>query len=350
MKALLLTDYKKIQCTDVDEPEMGDDDVLVQVEACGICGSDIHGYDGSTGRRIPPLVMGHEAAGVVLATGANVDDLPEGTRVTFDSMISCGRCRFCRDGHQNLCDYRMVIGVSCGEYRRHGAFAERISVPRRIVYRLPDSLPFEHAALIEAVSVAVHAAAVTPIRLGDTAVIVGAGMIGLLSLQAARAAGATRIIAVDLNDKRLETARMLGATDILRGDQVDVPAAIGEMTDGRGADIAFEVVGVTATVKTAIESVRKGGAVTLVGNVSPTIELPLQSVVTREIRLQGTCGCNGEYPQCIDLMSRGVINVEPLITAKISLADGPQWFERLYAGDPEQMKVVICPNHPDMSY
>ena len=343
MKALLLTEYKQMQVTDVDEPEVGPDDVLVQVEACGICGSDIHGYDGSTGRRIPPLVMGHEAAGVVVATGANVDDLPKGTRVTFDSMVSCGRCDFCRAGKANLCDHRMVLGVSCGEYRRHGAFAERISVPRRIVYRLPDSLSFEHAALVEAVSVAVHAANVTPITLGDTAVIVGSGMIGLLTLQAARAAGASRIIAIDLNDKRLDAAKQLGATDTLRADQADVGEAVRELTRGRGADVAFEVVGATPTVRAAIDAVRKGGNVTLVGNVSPTIELPLQSVVTREISLRGTCGCNGEYPQCIDLMARGVIDVAPLITAKIGLADGPQWFRRLYDGDPDQMKVVVRP-------
>lgn len=343
MKALLLTEYKKMEVTDVDEPEVGADDVLVQVEACGICGSDIHGYDGSTGRRIPPLVMGHEAAGVVVATGANVDDLSEGDRVTFDSMVSCGRCHFCRDGFGNLCDNRMVLGVSCGEYRRHGAFAERISVPRRIVYPIPESLPFEHAALVEAVSVAVHAANVTPVVLGDTAVVVGAGMIGLLTLQAVRAAGASQVIAVDLNDKRLSVAKELGADHVLRGDQCDVPAEVRKLTGGRGADVSLEVVGATPTVVTAIESVRKGGTVTLVGNVSPTIELPLQSVVTREISLKGTCGCNGEYPQCIDLMARGIINVEPLITAKIKLADSPQWFERLYDGDPEQMKVVVCP-------
>lgn len=343
MKALLLTEYKQMEVTDVDEPEVGPHDVLVQVEACGICGSDIHGYDGSTGRRIPPLVMGHEAAGVIVETGDQVTDLPVGTRVTFDSMVSCGQCGFCRAGDANLCDHRMVLGVSCGDYRRHGAFAERISVPRRIVYRLPDTLPFEHAALVEAVSVAVHATNVTPIELGDTVVVVGAGMIGLLTLQAAKAAGATRIIAVDLNETRLAVAKQLGATETLRADQYDVPAAVRDLTAGRGADVAFEVVGATPTVKTAIEAVRKGGNVTLVGNISPTIDLPLQSVVTREITLRGTCGCNGEYPQCIDLMDRGVINVEPLITAKISLADGPQWFERLYAGDPEQMKVVVCP-------
>ena len=345
MKAMLLTEYKKMQVMDVDEPEVGPDDVLIQVEACGICGSDIHGYDGSTGRRIPPLVMGHEAAGIVVSSGSNVSDMPEGTRVTFDSMVSCGRCDFCRDGTANLCDNRMVLGVSCGEYRRHGAFAERISVPRRIVYRLPDTLPFEEAALVEAVSVAVHATNVTPVTLGDTAVIVGAGMIGLLTLQAARAAGATRIIAVDLNDKRLQAAKELGADEVIRGDRCNAAETIIKMTEGRGADVAFEVVGATPTVKTAIECVRKGGNVTLVGNVSPTIELPLQSVVTREISLHGTCGCNGEYPQCIDLMNRGIINVKPLITAKISLSDGPQWFERLHAGDADQMKVVVRPQN-----
>lgn len=343
MKALLLTEYKRLEVTDVDEPQIGDDDVLVQVEACGICGSDIHGYDGSTGRRIPPLIMGHEAAGVVVSVGANVDDLVAGDRVTFDSMVSCGKCEFCRSGKQNLCNNRRVLGVSCGEYRRHGAFAERIAVPRRIVYLLPEGMPFEHAALVEAVSVGVHAVNVSPIKLGDTVVIVGAGMIGLLTLQAAKAAGATRVIAVDINDNRLKVAIELGATDVLRSDQCDVPAAIREMTGGRGADVALEVVGATVTIKTAIESVRKGGHVTLVGNVSPTIELPLQSVVTREISLQGTCGCNGEYPQCIELMRSGAINVAPLITSQITLADAPHWFERLHAGDPEQMKVVVRP-------
>jgi len=343
MKALLLTDYTKMIVTDVEEPVVGSDDVLIQVEACGICGSDIHGYDGSTGRRIPPLVMGHEAAGIVVATGANVTDLDVGTRVTFDSMVSCGYCDFCRRGDGNLCDNRMVLGVSCGEYRRHGAFAERISVPRRIVYQLPDTLSFEHAALVEAVSVAVHAVNVSPVKLGDTAVIVGSGMIGLLTLQAARAAGASQIIAVDVNEKRLAVAKELGADIVLNANDNTIPEKVRELTKNRGADIALEVVGATATINTAIESVRKGGSVTLVGNVSPKIELPLQSVVTREISLHGTCGCNGEYPECIDLMNRGIINVAPLITSEINLEQGPAWFERLHAGDPDQMKVVVKP-------
>ena len=157
MRALLLSEYKKLSVVDMPTPEIGDDDVLVRVRACGICGSDIHGYDGSTGRRIPPLVMGHEAAGVIERVGRGVQGFAPGDRVSFDSTVSCGTCDFCRRGQINLCDNRTVLGVSCGDYRRHGAFAEYVAVPSRILYKLPDSLPFERAALIEAVSIAVHA-------------------------------------------------------------------------------------------------------------------------------------------------------------------------------------------------
>jgi L-iditol 2-dehydrogenase len=173
MKALLLTEYKVLELTEMPEPPMGPDDVLVRVKACGICGSDIHGFDGSTGRRIPPLVMGHEAAGFVAKTGSNVTQFRVGERVTFDSTVYCGKCYFCRRGAVNLCDNRQVLGVSPGEYRRHGAFAEYVAVPQHITYPIPETLSFEHAAMIEAVSVAVHAVGLTPVRLDDTAVVVG---------------------------------------------------------------------------------------------------------------------------------------------------------------------------------
>src|SRR5689334_15739711 len=189
MEALLLTEYKHLELVQMPAPEIGPDDLLVRVRACGICGSDVHGFDGSTGRRIPPLVMGHEAAGEVAAVGANVRDFREGDRVTFDSTIYCGQCFHCSRGEVNLCDNRQVLGVSPGEYRRHGAFAEFVSVPRRISYRLPDNLTFEQAALIEAASVAVHAVNLTPLSLGDSAVVVGTGMIGVLVVQALRASG-----------------------------------------------------------------------------------------------------------------------------------------------------------------
>ena len=133
MKALLLSEYKKLELADMPMPEVGPEDLLIRVKACGICGSDVHGYDGSSGRRIPPLVMGHEAAGVIERVGPRVEGFAPGDRVTFDSTVYCGRCGFCRQGDVNLCDNRMVLGVSCGDYRRHGAFAEYVAVPARIL-------------------------------------------------------------------------------------------------------------------------------------------------------------------------------------------------------------------------
>ncbi|MCL4107129.1 UNVERIFIED_CONTAM: hypothetical protein GTU68_039121 [Idotea baltica] len=341
---MLLSEYKQLEVqTDFPKPEIGAKDVLIQIKACGICGSDIHGYDGSSGRRIPPLVMGHEAAGVVAEVGADVTDFKPGDHVTFDSMISCGECYFCRKGNINLCESRMVLGVSCGEYRRHGAFAEYVSVPQHICYQLPEGLPFEHAALIEAVSVAVHAANRTPVVLGDTAVVVGSGMIGLLAVQAIRLAGCSQVIAVDLEDSKLEVAKQLGADVGLNAKNVDVPEEVRKLTGGRGADVVLEVVGATPTIQTAIDCTRKGGSVCLVGNLAPTVEMPLQSIVTRELSVFGTCGSSGEYPACIDLLKSGAIKVEPLITAKSSLEDGPDWFRRLYDGEPGAMKVIIDP-------
>src|SRR5580692_8567325 len=226
MNALLLTEYMKLELVDFPEPEIGPGDVLVRVRTCGICGSDVHGFDGSSGRRNPPLIMGHEAAGEIAKLGANVTGLKAGDRVTFDSTVYCGKCAFCVRGDMNLCDDREVVGVSPKEFKRHGAFAEYVSVPRRIVYKLPDSLPFEQAALIEAVSIGVHAVSITPVRLGDTAVVVGAGMIGLVTLQAARAAGCTRIIAIEVDDLKLERARAMGATDTLNSKNTDAPAEV----------------------------------------------------------------------------------------------------------------------------
>jgi L-iditol 2-dehydrogenase len=343
MNALLLKEYMHLELVEMPEPDIGPDDVLVRVRACGICGSDVHGLDGSSGRRKPPLIMGHEAAGEVARTGANVRDLKPGDRVTFDSTVYCGNCWFCARGDLNLCDNRQVLGVSPGEYRRHGAFAEFVSVPRRIIYRLPGSFPYEHAALIEAVSIGVHAVSITPVKLGDTAVIVGAGMIGSVTLQAARAAGCARIIVVDVEESKLTRAKQIGATDVLNASNTEVPKAVYEMTGGRGADVAFECVGQTEPVRNCISSVRKGGMVTLIGNIAPNIEIPLQYVVTRQIRLQGSCASNGEYPQCIDLMSRGVIKVEPLISAVAPLSEGPSWFKRLYNHEPNLVKVVLRP-------
>ncbi len=343
MRALLLEKYNELKLKDVPIPEFGPEDVLIRVKACGICGSDVHGYDGSTRRRIPPLIMGHEAAGIVHSAGRDVQSFKPGDRVTFDSTISCGACRFCATGAVNLCEKRQVLGVSCGEYQRNGAFAEFVAVPARIVYALPDEFSFAHAALIEAVSVAVHAAKITQIRPGSTAVVIGAGMVGLLSVQAFRHYGCDRVFAVDVDETRLKMARDLGATDTFTGSGSEIVSRVLGVTDGRGAEIALEAVGAQEPINTAIECVCSGGTVTLIGNVSHKVEIPLQRVVSRQLRLLGSCASAGEYPECISLMQNGAIRVEPLITAVAPLSDAAGWFERLHAREPGLMKVVLEP-------
>ncbi len=315
----------------------------MRVAACGICGSDVHGYDGSTGRRIPPIVMGHEAAGIVVSVGAGVANCSPGDSITFDSTISCGECGPCLRGDINLCEQRQVLGVSCTEYRRNGAFAEYVVVPSRIVYRLPESLSFPEAAMLEAVAVALHAVSLAEIDSDCTALVVGAGMIGLLSLQALRAAGCSRVLVADIDPSRLRLAEQLGAAEVLNAGDANVMQQILRASGGAGVDIAIEAVGRNETVNTAIGSVRKGGQVILVGNLSPTVTLPLQAVVSRQIRLQGSCASSGEYPRAIELMASGTIQVKPLITAVAPLEDGAKWFERLHAGESGLMKIVLAP-------
>lgn len=341
MRALVLSEYKRLDVREVPEPRVGERDVLVRVRACGICGSDVHGYDGSSGRRLPPVVMGHEAAGEVARVGSSVKGSTPGDRVTFDSTVSCGLCDYCRQGRWNLCDARRVLGVSCGDYRQEGAFAEYVAVPEHIVYRLPDALSFEHAAMVEPVSVAVHAVARAPMP-ARAAVVVGAGTIGLLVIQALRAAGTERVFAVDVDEGKLALARRMGADVALNPGGVDVPAEVRRLTGG-GADVALECVGATEPIKTAVASVRKGGSVVLVGNISPAIQLPLQAVVTGEMTLLGTCASSGEYPRAIELLRSGQIDVRPLITEVAPLDEGPRMFDRLYAREPGLMKVILQP-------
>ena len=342
MKALLLSHYNQLEMANVPVPTPGLGEVLVRVAACGICGSDVHGYDGSSGRRIPPIVMGHEAAGTIAALGGDVTNLAKNERVTFDSTISCGACEFCKRGELNLCNHREVIGVSCGDYRRAGAFAEYIVVPSRIVYRLPPSISFPEAALLEAVAVAVHAVSLAESVPKRTALVIGAGTIGLLCLQALRVAGCSRIFVADIDASRLGLAKELGATTVL-SPELEVAKQVGHLTGGEGVDLVVEAVGRNETVGTAIDAVRKGGTVILVGNIAPEVALPLQKVVTRQIRLQGSCASAGEYPRAIELMASGAINVKPLITAVAPLEEGPGWFKRLHAREPGLTKVVLTP-------
>lgn len=343
MKALELVAASTFDFVDKPIPEPGPQDVLIKVKACGICGSDIHGMDGSSGRRIPPIVMGHEASGVVERCGNEVSTWAPGDRLTFDSTIYCGECDYCKSGHVNLCENREVLGVSTPDFRRQGAFADYVVVPARICHRVPDQVPFEEAAFAEPVSVALHAVNRARIQPGESAVVIGAGLIGLLVIQGLKRAGCGTIIAVDLDDGRLELAQRLGATHGIRSDREDTVPAIQTLTDGEGAHVVMEVVGINPTVQLAVHCARKGGRICLVGNLAPEVTFPLQAVVTRELDVLGSCAINGEYPDSLAAIAAGEIDVKSLISEVAPLENGAEWFARLHEGKEPLLKVILQP-------
>lgn len=373
MKALVLTAPSEFNYDlGFPDPVPAAGEVLVKIKACGICGSDIHGMDGRSGRRQMPIVMGHEAAGEIIEIGAGVTEWNVGQRVTFDSTEYCGECEECEAGYVNLCPKRKVLGVSPGEYRRHGCFAEKIVLPTRILYAIPDTLSYEKAAFAEPVSIALHAVnladgievgeAFDPIEeetestgcghgcechaeetRGGTAVVVGAGLIGLLVVQALKARGWERVIAIDLDEKRLALAKELGASDAFHAKQEGLAMHLREICGGDGADASFEVVGAAAPLDLAIRCVRKGGQVILIGNLQPNTPFPLQEVVTRQLTIRGSCSCAGEYPEAIRRIEDGSIQVGPLLSAVAPLAEGGDWFKRLYDNQEGLLKVVLTP-------
>ena len=343
MKALVLTQASHLEYRDVATPAIGPDEVLVNVRACGICGSDIHGMDGSSGRRIPPVIMGHEAAGSVISVGPDVVGWQPGDRVTFDSTIYCGTCWFCQQELINLCDRRRVLGVSCTDYRRDGAFAEYVAVPQHVLYRLPAEVDFIDAAMTEPLSVALHAVRQAAIGPGIGVAVIGTGIIGLLICEVLRASGCDHVLAVDKDPGRLDLAVRLGASGSVVADGPETAARIRECFEGRGPDVVFEAVGIDPTVGLASEAVRKGGTIVLVGNLAPSVSLPLQSIVTRQITMRGSAASSGEYPACLEMIAERSVDVRALISAVAPLQDGAEWFGRLRRGDGQLLKVVLEP-------
>ncbi len=343
MKALVLEAYNKLVYKDVPDPEPKCNEVLIRVMACGICGSDVHGMDGSTGRRIPPVIMGHEASGEIVKTGSDVRGWTEGDRVTFDSTVYPLDDWYTLEGMYNLSDNREVLGVSPGSYRRDGAFAEYISVPGHILYGIPENVTFEQAAMTEAVAVALHSINIAEIKAGDKCVVIGAGMIGIFIIKLLRISGASLIIATDLDPKRIHQAINAGADYSFPSDVPDLEDKIKAITKGRGADISFEAVGKNITVGLAIDLLRKGGKAVLVGNISPKVDFPLQKVVTRELKVLGSCAIRGEYETVLDLLSSGKIQVDDQISAVAPLSEGALWFDKLYYRTEELNKVILKP-------
>jgi len=343
MKALVLEEYNKLVFKEMPDPVPRPEEVLIRVKACGICGSDVHGLDGSTGRRVPPLIMGHEASGIIEKTGSAVNKWKPGDRVTFDSTIYPLDDWYTLEGRYNLSDNRRVLGVSPGDYRQHGAFAEYVVVPQHILYKIPDNVSFEHAAMVEAAAVALHSINISGIKTGSACAVTGAGMIGNFIIKLLAISGAVKIIAIDTDREKLQGARLCGADYLFDPSEGGIEARIKEITGNRGADISFEVVGKSESLNTAIDAVRKGGTVVLVGNTSKTAEIPLQKIVTQELTLKGSCAIRGEYEAVLGLLESGKLKVDDQISAVAPLHEGAEWFGKLYRREGSLKKVILVP-------
>ncbi|HEY7590817.1 MAG TPA: alcohol dehydrogenase catalytic domain-containing protein [Candidatus Limnocylindrales bacterium] len=340
MKALVFEGPWQMPLRERPDPAAAAGEVVVAVRAAGICGSDVHGFIGASGRRVPGVVMGHEASGVVALVGDGVAGAKAGDRVALRSVLACGTCESCAAGRPNICLRRRGLGMHLD-----GAYADCVVVPEALISRLPDAVSFEQGALVEPLAVARHAVAITPLERGASVVVIGAGAIGLLTLLAARAGGAGRVVITDRSAHRLDVARSLGAdvaVDVTDGDPV---ASILEAVGGSGADAVFEAVGSTGTVGQSLGAVRPGGHVTWIGNADPRVELAMQELVTKEVTIRGSYayGTDAEFDAAAEAIADGRIDVRPLIEQTAPLSEGPEVFRKLGEARIAAVKVVLTP-------
>lgn len=250
--------------------------------------------------------------------------------------------RFTLKGQYNLSDNRQVPGVSPGECRRHGAFAEYVAVPDHILYKIPDNVSFAEAAMLEPAAVAAHAVKISHLTFNNT-VVVGAGMIGYFMISLLKLAGAEKVPAIDIDSSKEDIAKKFGANLFVNSTSENLDKTVLAATYGRGADLAIDEVGTSPSVNTAISCVRKGGSVTLVGNLSQKVEVPLQQIITRQLRLQGSYSKCGEYTVVLSLMQNGKINLTSLVSKVVPLKEGTEWIDRLYKKEKGLNKVFLVP-------
>lgn len=314
MKAAVLHGIDDLRIEERPRPTPGPDEVMVNVKAVGVCGSDIHWYhEGRIGDRIvyEPLVLGHEAAGEIVQVGANVKEWKPGDRVALEPGIPCRKCAFCKRGDYNLCQngiYQSAPGAD-------GFFAEYVVMPADYVFRLPDHLDWIEGAMIEPWQVGLQAATQGEVTPGQSVAVLGAGPIGLFTLQAALARGATNVIVTDVQDHRLEMARKLGATHAVNVADKQATDEILNLTDGRGADVVFEAAGAVPTAQQSLWAVRRGGTVVLVGMFSvPTFNLDVLRIVRQELSLRGVFRYANHYPMAIDLAGARRVDLKSMVT------------------------------------
>lgn len=333
----MMTAIRELKLVDVPTPALEHPkDVLVKVRSVGVCGSDLHGYLGHSGRRIPPLIMGHEVTGEVIAVGTAVERLRIGDRIAIQTVQYCGECAQCIAGNQNLCENRLIMGMNAP-----GAYAEMVRWRESSLTKIPDSLSYEDGALAEPLAIAVHAVGRAVIRPYDTVYIVGAGPIGLLTLAVLKHTAAGRIIISDMSDARLEIARSIGAHITINPARDDPLEVVKDHTNGRGADIAFEAVGNTPAAQQTLAVTRSKGSIIWIGNNHRLVEIDMQAIVTRELTVAGAYGMSGEeFERTLQYLADGLIPTDVLINRRATLQEGPALFEELLE-TPEIIKCMI---------
>ncbi|MFC7165052.1 NAD(P)-dependent alcohol dehydrogenase [Halospeciosus flavus] len=339
MQTAVLTDVEEFEVRERARPEPAAEEVLVAIRDVGICGSDVHYYEhGRIGDYVVegPLVLGHESAGEVVATGEDVDSVSVGARVTLEPGIPCRQCAHCKRGEYHLCEEVEFMATPPHD----GAFAEYVAWPADFVYELPESVSTREGALCEPLSVGIHACRRGDVDVGDTVFVTGAGPIGLLVMEAARAMGATDVLVTDVVESKLDRAEARGADLTIDVTQTDLATAVDEYTDGVGADVVVEASGAKPSIKSTLDGVRRGGTVVLVG-LADEAEVPIDvlDVIDNELDVHGSFRYANTYDAAVDLLADGTVDVEGIVDFESSLDDIDAAFRR--SMEPDTVKGVI---------
>ncbi|MFD0589473.1 2,3-butanediol dehydrogenase [Paenibacillus sp. GCM10027627] len=346
MKAAVWYGKHDIRVEDREEPAIQPGKIKIRVAWTGICGSDLHAYHGApvvqvgephpvTGE-MAPLTLGHEFAGVIHEVGEGVDGFSIGDRVTIEPAIRCGQCTSCLKGMPNLCDHMGFVGL-----HSNGGFTEYALVDPYMVHKLPDNITLEEAAVIEPTAVAFHAVKLSQMRVGSTVAVFGVGPIGLLTILCAKAAGASRIYAVDVSKERLQKALEIGATSVINAATEEHFVEKIKAETGGGVHIAFECAGAEATVNNALASIAKTGQVVIESIIPQPIKVDVLQLTLKEASLTATIGYRNVYKEVIAMMASGQLDVKSIITKKIALDDIVEEGFNTLTNDKSQAKILV---------
>lgn len=341
MKVAVMLGIGKMGFEERPIPQPKDDEVLVKLDYVGICGSDMHYYEtGAIGDKVvnPPFVLGHEPGGVVVETGKNVKHLKVGDRVALEPGKTCGHCEFCKTGRYNLCPDVIFFATPPVD----GVFQEYVAHEADLCFKLPDNVSTMEGALIEPLAVGFHAAIQGDSHAGQKAVVFGAGCIGLVSMMALKARGVSRVYVVDIMEKRLEKAMELGATAVINGAKEDVTEKILQLTDGTGCDLAIETAGTEITTRQAIDVVKKGSNIVLVGySKSGEMTLPMSKVLDKELTFKSVFRYRHIYPLAIEAVSQGKVNLKGIVTNVFDLDDIQNAMDSSVKNKADIVKAVV---------